>query len=538
MLILAPIGFLLIACLAVFILDLVHPRYGTSWLITVTAGILAWMIIIFSRLRLPTTVALFSWDHPSLNQVGKLSLLLDYQSWPYALALITVFLAMVFTDAARTHFDSRPRAWAASLVIIALGLLAVQSGTSLTMMTAWVLVDLLELFLLLSLQETTQFNQRIIIAYGVRLASILLLFLGTMLGWAANGNFDFAQAPYPAGFIFLMAAGLRLGVIPLNLPFLREPVLRRGAGNVLRLTPVAASLTLLARLPGEALLPEAGYWKTLVTGLLTLAAIYAASRWLVAVNEIEGRQYWIIAWSSFATVSVLNGVPQSSIPWGMALILPGSLLFLYYPRIQPTNFLLLIGALCFLGLPFTPVASGWSGLLGGGFTLWTILLIIVHGLMVLGYLEHALKPGVEAGVLEPWERVVFPIGLILILQTMIILGFFGWPGAFTLGVWWVALLSNILILTALILARRFGISPPYFQLPANSTIKKVSDWLLPRIEPVFRLEWVYWVAWKLYYFFGQILKVFSSIFEGEGGILWTVLTLALLISLLTGGGVN
>lgn len=538
MLILVPVGFLLLATLAIFILDLTRPKFGTSWLIAAVTGILAWILILYSRLRLPTTLNLHAWQTPELNLNGHFSLLLDYQSWPYALALSTILLAVIFTDAARTRYDSSPRAWSASLAITAFGLLAIQSGTSLTMMVAWVLVDLFELFHLLRLQKTTDFNLRIIISYGVRTASILLLFLGTMSGWAASGDFDLTQIPTQAGFIFLLAAGLRLGVFPLNLPFLKEPVLRRGTGNIIRMTPVAASLSLLARLPIDFTLPELIRWQPVLMGLLALAALYGAVRWLSAADEIDGRPYWIIAWASFAAASVMNGEPQASIPWGMALILPGSLLFLYYPRIQRINFLLLFGLLGLLGLPYTPAASGWSGLIGGGFTLWTLLLIIAQGLMVLGYLEHALKPGGEAGALESWARLVFPLGLILILQSMITLGLVGWPGAFTPGVWWVALISSGLLVAALILIRRFGVSAPYFQLPSSSKVRTAADWFFPRIEPLFRLEWLYRAAWKLYDLLGRILRLFSSILEGEGGIIWMVLILVLLISLLTGMGIN
>jgi hypothetical protein len=536
MLILVPVGLLLLASLAIFILDLTRPKYGISWLIAAVTAILAWMTIFYFRLRLPTTLDLYSWNIPDLNLTGHFSLLLDYQSWPYAMALITILLAMIFTDAARTRYDSTPRAWSASLVITAFGLLAIQSGTSLTMMMAWVLVDVLELFNLLRLQETTQFNLRIIISYGVRTASIMLLFFGTMQGWAAGGDFDLTQIPASADFIFLLAAGLRLGVFPLNLPFLKEPVLRRGTGNIIRMTPVAASLSLLARLQVDITTSELSRWQPLFMGLLALAALYAAARWLAAADEVDGRPYWIIPWASFAAASVLNGEPQASIPWGMALILPGSLLFLYYPRIQRINFLLLFGLVGLLGLPYTPAASGWSGLMGGGFTIWTFLLIVAQVLMVLGYLEHALKPGGEAGALESWARLVFPLGLILIIQAMITLGLVGWPGAFTPGIWWVALISNGLVLTALILIRRFGVSAPYFQLPSSSKIRIMSDWFFPRIEPLFRLEWLYRAAWKLYDLLGRILKIFSSILEGEGGIIWMVLILVLLITLLTGTG--
>lgn len=544
MLILLPIGLLLVASLAIYILDLSHPKFGLSWLIASVAGIMAWLVVLFSRLRLPTTLALQSWNSVVLKFTGHLSLLLDYDSWPYVLALATIALAVILSDAARTRYDGTPRGWSLSLLITAFGLLAIQAGTSLTMMMAWVMLDLLEMFQLLRMKDIIQFNQRVIVSYGVRIGSILLLIMGTMQGWSTIGDFDLTQIPITAGFLFLLAAGLRLGVFPLNMPFFAEysdinrPSLRRGVGNIIRLTPAAASLGLLARLPAGLITQDLERWMPLFMGLLTLAVLYAAVRWLSAVDEIQGRPYWIIAWASFAAASVLNGEPQASIAWGMVLILPGSLLFLFSPRVQRINFLLFFGLLGLLGLPFTPAASGWAGLVGNGFNIWTVAFIIAHGLMVLGYLDRALQPGGMAGTLEAWARVAFPLSLIVMIQSMIVLGLIGWPGSFTLGIWWLSLISNALIISVVFFIHRFGARSPYFQLPASSGVKSAMDWLFPRLEPVFRLEWLYRVVWRVYNFLGKIMKLLSVILEGEGGILWTILILVLLITILTGGGIN
>ena len=386
MILLLPIGILLLAALAITILDRLRPKFGTSWIIASLAAFLAWLTIIFLRLRLPTTLALFSWESIELNLIGEFSLLLDYDAWPYILGLVTMALAVILTDAARTRHDSTPRSWAASLVITALGVLALQSGTSLTLMAAWMIVDLLELFYLLRLEDADRFLLRIILSYSVRMASILSLILATTQVWHLGGPFDLTQIPPQTGFFFLLAAGLRLGVLPLNLPILQEPNLRRGAGSIIRLAPVASSLSLLARLPADLLPPPLIPWAPLFKGLLAAAALYAAFRWLRAADEIVGRPFWIIAWSSFAMLSVLNGAPTASLAWGSALILPGSLLFLYFPRIQRMNFLLHFGLISLVGLPFTPLASGWTGLTAGGFNLWTVLFTLAHAVMVLGYL--------------------------------------------------------------------------------------------------------------------------------------------------------
>ena len=536
MLILLPIGLLLIAALAIIIQQRVRPNFGTSWLIAASASIAAWLSVLILRFRLPTTLQVLSWDNPDSHLLGNFSFILDYNSWPYILALLTITLAVILTGAARTRYDSTPQSWAASLTITALGLIALQSGSSLALMASWALVDLLELIFLLRLEDASQFTFRILASYAIRMASILLIFLGTIVGWQTFPNFDLTQIPQSAAFLFLLAAGFRLGVFPLNLPFLQEPGMRRGAGNILRLAPVASSLVLLARLPENIISAELQGWRWIFFLLLSIAALYAAFRWLSATDEIEGRPFWIIAWASLAVASVLNGEPQASLAWGLALILPGSLFFLYFPRVQRMNFLLFFGLIGLVGLPYTPLASGWVGLVGDGVTLWTLIFLITHAVMIFGTVNRALQPGGEAGALETWARIAYPLGFIIIIQAIIILGLVGWPGSLTMGIWWLPAVSLILVIGAVILIRRYGIEPPYIQLPASSGLAKILDWIQPKLETIFRLEWVYRVILWFFNLIGKVLKYFSIIIEGQGGILWTILLLVLLVAMLMTGG--
>jgi hypothetical protein len=536
MIILIPVGLLLLASLAIFILVNLRPRYGTSWLIAAVASIFAWLTVFYMRLRLPTRLEILAWGELPGSLWGHFSLLIDYNAWPYALALITITLAVILTDAARTRYDSTPKSWSASLAIAALGLIAIQSGTSVTLMVTWALVDLLELFYLLGIDKAGVFNHRIVTAYGVRIASIAMLMLATAKNQQLIGTTDLTQIASEAGFLYLLAAGLRLGVFPLNLPFLQEPFLRRGVGNIIRLAPVAASLGLLARLPARIITPNLSAWLPLFHGMLSIAAIYAAIRWLTTSSAVEGRPYWIIAWAALAIASVINGVPNASLAWGIALLLPGSLLFLYHPRIQRMNFLMHFGLIGLIGLPFTPLASGWSGLLNNGPTFWTFVFLMVHALILLGYLKFTLEPGGDTSILESWARLVYPLGIIVIIQSIIALGLIGWPGSLTLGIWWLPAASILLILGTYYFVQRAGFDAANIKLPSSSGLTKVVNWILPRLEPIFRMEWVYQLLWWMINIINQLLRAFSIILEGEGGMLWTILLLVLMISLLTSLG--
>jgi len=73
MLILLPIGLLLAAALAITIQDYFRPKFGTSWLIAVSAAIISWLMILVMRLRLPTTLKIFTWSQSEINLMGHFS---------------------------------------------------------------------------------------------------------------------------------------------------------------------------------------------------------------------------------------------------------------------------------------------------------------------------------------------------------------------------------------------------------------------------------------------------------------------------------
>lgn len=536
MLIILPVIFLLVAALVIVSINRAKPNIAVTWLIGAGSCFVAWLIIIILRLYLPSTLFLIKWEPESLF-FGSPMLMLDYLSWPYALCLITLTLAVLLTDSARTRLDSSPRTWANSMAITAINLLALMAGNPLTMVLAWTFVDIIELIYQLSGQRSGKFNQRIILSYSVRLLSVIMFIWATMVGWLESGPFDLNNIPARAAVYFLIAAGLRLGVLPLNLPFLNEPNLKRGTGSLLRLAPVASSLCLLARLP-ENTISIRPYWSLPLQAMTALAAIYGAGMWVAKKDDTEGRPYWIIALASLSIACVINGQPASSRAWGVALLLTGSLLFLFYPRIKRMRFLLFLGLLGILAIPFTPAASGWQGLIGQGLNLWGALLILSHALLILGYLRHILSARGAATGLDAWAKIVYPLGLIIIIQADIAIGLIGWPGVLTLSFWWGGLTSFLIVTIVTILVWRLGLTPPYINLPDRGPTGKIIGKSLGIIEKILRLEWAYKLFWSTYQLLGQLIFGLVTILEGDGGVLWALLLLVLLVSLITSLGVS
>jgi hypothetical protein len=47
------------------------------------------------------------------------------------------------------------------------------------------------------------------------------------------------------------------------------------------------------------------------------------------------------------------------------------------------------------------------------------------------------------------------------------------------------------------------------------------------------MSWFYQLAWWLYYLVRRAFRLFSTLFEGQAGLLWTLLLLVLLASFLS-----
>jgi hypothetical protein len=552
--ILIPVLILSLAALTILLLQWFRPNFGFSWLLASVAAFMGWLSLVLLRLRLPVTLMLIVWKPPDLFNASP-ALLMDRFSWPYGLALLTLTFAAILTASARAQYNTNPYAWAGSLAVSALGLVAILAGNPLTLMMAWVAVDLVEFIILQgtlapagasgdTLGEAPQSGgadqpaarqraagQRIILAYSARTVGVLLFFLAIVLGGADSNTFSFKHISIQTGLLIFMGCGLRLGVLPLHLPFSQEPRLRRGLGTILRLVPVVSTLVPLARLPAD-IIPVA--WGPWLLGLVSLAALYGGAMWLGADDELNGRPYWMLGWAALAFTCVIRGAPISSVAWGIVLLLQGGFLFLYSARERYLAFLPVLGVLGMIGLPFTPAASGWAGLFEPGFNIFSVLVYIAQCLQLAGFIRHALRKGDSLAVVDRWAQVVYPTGLFFFMITDVILGIWGWPGSLTSAYAWAGILPILgggifLLLTW----RRMGVSIAWINrgmaLPGVQAV-------LNRLSVIIRLDWLYGLIGGVYQTTGRVLGEVTAVLEGDGGVLWALLLLSLLISLISTGG--
>jgi hypothetical protein len=236
-----------------------------------------------------------------------------------------------------------------------------------------------------------------------------------------------------------------------------------------------------------------------------------------------------------AIASVVRHFTYASIAWGTALILAGAFLFLYKPRHRKILALPILGVLGMTGIPFTPAAGGWPGLIVSPFNLLDVLMLLSHILLIIGYLKHALRPEGDFSQLENWLKIVYPIGLGILVLSFWLIGFSDWRIPIESGLWWAGVLSVLLGTIGM-----FGIDWASRNLP---TEERRIGWiinpfkvLLRFFERLLNLDWFYRLLVLVYEGIRYLVNMFTAVFEGDGGLLWAILFLALLITLINAGG--
>jgi hypothetical protein len=505
---------MLLTAFTLALLRFVRPNFKYPWMLAIGGATLALIGVFIWHLHLPQTISLSPWQPATLFSFSP-TWVADEKSWPYALSLAALASAVIWTSIVRAEND--PAAWAGTLLLTALGILAVAAENPLTLILAWSAIDLTELVAMLRSTEGEERSRGVVIAFAARMAGTGLVIWGNLVSLAGGNPMNFIAISQSAVIYLLIAVGLRLGVFPLHLPYRKENALRRGFGTSLRLVSAAGSLSLLARIPASAL--KSSLLPFLII-LAAIAALYAGWMWLRASDEILGRPFWVLGMASLAIAASLNGNPTGSIGWGVMLVLGGGLLFLFSARQRSILWLPLLSLWGLSSLPFSATASVWET---GNHVSWLYVVPFLpsQALLVTGVIRHALHPGETSfESQERWSKFLYPTGLLLLAAIMFLLGVWGWNGAQNIGQAWAAIITMVLIacFTTLALTVLIRLTPP----------STAGQW-----TRIFRLEWLYNTLATIYELFCKLAEIITSSLEGEGGLLWSLLLLALIFSILS-----
>ncbi len=501
------------SALALILLRIFQPNARYTFLVAVGGAILALVSVISWLAQIPFDLALPAWQ-PSSLFINPILFRADDISWPFALSIAALTLAVLLTAVARSA--TTPLTWAGTLSLGGLGILAVTADNPLTLLLVWGALDITELVSQLSSVEGPTNNEKVVTSFSTRAFGIGLLLWASIISIAQGNTFDFQSISPGSGLYLVAAAGLRLGVLPLHLPYSSESTLRRGFGTSLRLISAVSSLVLLAHVPAGSLISSI---TPILSVLAIVASLYGGWMWLRAPDELTGRPYWIIGIASLAVISALSGNSMGVVAWGCALILVGGTLFLASVQQTWLNRAMLAGVWSLSSLPFSLTASAWLGSLG----FFTPFVVIAQAFLMAGFVRNALRPAARDSLdtQQNWMRTVYPAGIFMLIFFQFFLGLVGWNGARQFGAWYLAIIASLVT---------FGLVWATPRLRILNPVR--AHWVNPATSG---LNNVYQGFWTIYRVLSRFSQTVTEALEGEGGIMWTLLFLILFITLLTQG---
>lgn len=498
MLVLLPVILLIATLLALVGLQRWRPAFKSYWFVATGGALAAAVVVLGLRFSLPQVASFPGWQLGGGREF-PFTLVLDAHSWPLALALLVLLLARLLGSVRRASGVSWP-IWLPSLAVAGAGLLAVTAGDLLAAALTLFLLDVV-VYALHSPVAPEGSQPALLERFALNVGSVLLV----LAAWAIPPSYASLAA------VFLLLAGaVRLAVAAGPHEGANQPM--PAFISMLRVAPVAASLALLGR--G---LPLAGVMLQLGLLVALAVALRFALRSLAADAPAHSLYQCLAA---LALAAAMAGVSAAVLAFGLVLLFADSIMQLAgrYPRAR----LALVGAglLLLCGLWFTPIQGlGW--LMAAPASPLVFALLPLHALALLALLQRAAEPTPPPAPDEPWTLAVESIGAALPAAMLLVLGLL-LPGAGSAPVW---VGPAVLVLLALVwVARRQlqrtgrSLLPPHLRLPA---------WQLP---PLARL------ASGVSAVLGAGLRLLSSLLEGEAGLLWALLVIALLISIASQSG--
>jgi hypothetical protein len=159
-----------------------------------------------------------------------------------------------------------------------------------------------------------------------------------------------------------------------------------------------------------------------------------------------------------------------------------------------------------------------------------------HALVAAGYLRHALRTTGTMEGKESWVKVLYPFGLIFLILVGWTIAVFGQAGGLTSGVWWASVSSTLLAAGLWFFTSRrqtFDDNSEEGRGWFAILAKRAAPW----VSSIFSLNWIYRGISALYRFLQILISFLSLLLEGQGGVLWALVLLALLSTLIASGGV-
>ena len=499
-----------------------RPAFSHHWLVALLGSLFAWILAWIVYPDTPLNLPVANWQ-PRIFLPISPALLLDLKSWPFIIALTTLTLAVLVTDVARPATSRSSSYWydlIAYLLLTGFSILATLSGNIITLLLTWTLLAGVELLLRLSKDQESLHSRPIVLALSLRFASLFCVIYSGMIAYSAGLPLSFTTVSPQISTILLFAAGISLGVLPTHPPLPQDDPKSAGLTALLRLAPCAPALVLLA-------LCWNGRSARKSRKPAPVPDLSCPDLWQPRLVQ----QFYTSNWDSLLghrPVCPGPGFGHSSPAFRQSGMGPGNAL--RRRRLLPVHCTVaraqvdfFVGLASISGLPFTPTWAG-ANLYAPPFQPMLVLILLGQGLFLAGTLRQALRQPAALIGAERWLGALYSAGLLTMLVfTHFTIPWFLPPGSAgirQLQTGWIETGVSMVAVGLAIVAMTLFFSRPRRKPGGLAALKNILE-----------LGWFYRIFVILFRSAESLVVTVNAILDGRAAILWTLLALALLISL-------
>ena len=525
MLNLLPCFLLLIIYILVQIIYRSKLNVGNQWLMLVLSVVFAWGVMLFLRSHLPQPLIVQNWL-PAEAGVDPITIQLDETSWAFSFALLSLLAGTILVDTIRLHERTDIREWSRIILLCALGLVGCLMNSLLAFLLCWTMIDIVGLVVQAAENKDGLFSGRAVTVFFFHLIGTFL----ALVVLVKNQGIAFDSLALNPSDLALLITGAGLRMVFFNSEVRTNPNhSQTGLLESLRkmVSPFIA-IVFLSRIQTAGELSGIMKWFLAFAILLVL---FASIKWFKIADPIQGEGYIILFLSGLSIVSVLRGQPEGAVVCGFLMPILLGWPRLYSFRFHKMHSFLIIFCATLVGLPFTFSSHMVSTLVGRLLFLLNPLLWFSFSLLLAGIVRVALKTPTNGRSIESWMKMFYAIGLALVTATPILVPLWEKGSGNLFQYIWVSglivvFLVLLLVFTLLEKPRNWLDSAIPAGIKTTANAVGVSSGKLVDSG---------WARRAINISSGSIkglINSTNSILEGEGGILWAFVFLALMLSLL------
>ncbi len=514
---LIPAVLLFLTAVSVVGVRWLRPSFTALWFLLATGSLLAWLSLPVLRFFVPIAENRVYWNAVSIFD-NRLAFSWDGVSWAGSFVLLTLLVGGLLADVVE---DARP-GWFArsqSMVLCGLGLVAALAANLYTFFLALTALDLILLVLDHALEREPQRLRRSTLGFGGRMIGSGLLLLAAVFA-ETGAALPFNSASL-SGWLIFFGGVARLGLLPEDWAFYEDEIRDRQFGRFSQFTVFITGLLLILRTFSTTGLGTAVSGELAIVPLVVLAtlSLTAAVAWLslrapgLDLNALLGGAAGLVM------ATELRALPSAGLVLGMSWLLTAGLLASLTMAGRLATVLALFG---FWTVSMLPYSATWDGssLFVPPFHPVLILFVVVQGILLAGSFWRLFRVDGERQDTERWIRVLYPVVLLVHPAAALLIAWSPWQGLGWIGAnpWWPGFVATALSVLVWwrFSEREVGLDPALLRRG------------LQVVAEIARL--VFTVIGRG---FERGAKAFTAVLEGEGGVLWALLVMTLLLSILT-----